>query len=288
VKISGFTLVKNAVALDFPIEAAIRSILPLCDEVVVNVGRSDDGTLELIRGIGDPRIRILETEWGTTRGSTVLREETDRAMRAAVHPFGIYIQADEVLHEAGLGNLRSALERASRDDRIDGVAVRYRHLFGSPGLEAVGRRWYRREVRAVRLAPAGRIHSFRDAQGFRVGPDDRRLRALVADAEMFHYGYLRSAAAMRGRRAVDQALGPAGRTAPPDPAVLSWFPGIRPFRGTHPAAAAAWVAAHGDDPDRRIAPARMHPEHLRYAASNLIERLTGIRPFEFRNFDPVE
>ena len=82
-KVSGFTLVKNAVALDFPIEPAIRSILPLCDEVVVNVGRSEDGTLELVRGIDDPRIRILETDWDQGRGSAVLRGRS-RLRSAAV------------------------------------------------------------------------------------------------------------------------------------------------------------------------------------------------------------
>ena len=40
VRISGFTIVRNAIKLDFPVEASIRSILPVCDEVVVNVGRS--------------------------------------------------------------------------------------------------------------------------------------------------------------------------------------------------------------------------------------------------------
>jgi hypothetical protein len=59
VKVSGFTIVRNALKLDFPVEASIRSILPLCDEVVVNVGRSVDETLELVGSIGDPRIRIL-------------------------------------------------------------------------------------------------------------------------------------------------------------------------------------------------------------------------------------
>ncbi len=49
VKISGFTIVRNAIKLDFPVEASIRSILPVCDEVVVNVGRSEDETLELVR-----------------------------------------------------------------------------------------------------------------------------------------------------------------------------------------------------------------------------------------------
>jgi hypothetical protein len=61
VKVSGFTIVRNAIKLDFPVEASIRSILPVCDEVVVNVGRSEDATLELVRSIADPRILILES-----------------------------------------------------------------------------------------------------------------------------------------------------------------------------------------------------------------------------------
>ena len=72
VKISGFTIVRNAIKLDFPVEASIRSILPICDEVVVNVGRSDDDTLALIRSIGDPKIRIIETEWDMSGGNSVL------------------------------------------------------------------------------------------------------------------------------------------------------------------------------------------------------------------------
>ena len=50
-KVSGFTLVRNAEILDFPVEASIRSILPVCDEVVVNIGKSDDRTLAIVRAI---------------------------------------------------------------------------------------------------------------------------------------------------------------------------------------------------------------------------------------------
>lgn len=52
-KVSGFTFVKNAILYDYPIVEAISSILPLCDEVVVAVGKSDDNTLDLIRSIED-------------------------------------------------------------------------------------------------------------------------------------------------------------------------------------------------------------------------------------------
>jgi len=49
VKISGFTFIRNGNALGYPFEASIRSLLPLCDEMIVNVPRSTDGTLESVR-----------------------------------------------------------------------------------------------------------------------------------------------------------------------------------------------------------------------------------------------
>jgi hypothetical protein len=287
VRISGFTIVRNAIHLDFPVVESVRSILPLCDEVVVNVGRSEDETLDVVRSIADPKVRIIETEWDLSRGGSVLRDETARAMAACHHPWGIYIQADEVLHEAGAEAFLATIRAAAADPRVEGVAIRYRHIFAEPGLEAVNRHWYRREVRAVRLDASAGVQPFRDAQGFRVGPEARRIRARLADAEMFHYGYLRSAAAMRGRVGVDRALYPDRPADADDPALLSWFPGIRPFRGRHPAVAADWVARHADDAERRVGPPNVGWRHLRFYLSDLVERVTGYRPFEFRNYELV-
>lgn len=287
-KVSGFCIVRDAETLDFPIEASLRSILPLCDEVVVNVGRSEDRTLEMVRAVGDPRLRILESEWDLTRGEALLREETLRAMRACAHPWGICIQADEVLHEAGAPALRAAIEAAAADPRVEGIVVRYRHLFGDPFTEAVNRRWYRREVRAVRLDPGAGVHPYRDAQGFRVGPSERKVRARLAPAEVFHYGWIRSARALRARALVDRQLYPGRRIPDASGTVrLRWFPGLRPFRGSHPAVARAWVEAHAEDPGRVVTPPGFELEHLRFYASDLIERATGVRPFEFRNYTLV-
>ena len=287
VPISGFTLVRNAIRLDFPVEASIRSLLALCDEVVVNVGASDDGTLDLIRGIGDPRVRILETEWNLADRDRVLRDETLRAMRACRHTWGMYIQADEVLHEDGVRALRAVADEADEDLRVEGLLVRYHHLFGDPDTEAVNRRWYRREVRMIRLDARHGIRPFRDAQGFRVGPDERKIRARIADAEMFHYGYTRSAAALRGRKEIDRVLYPWMKEPAAGQPLLEWFPGLRPFTGRHPAAARAWVASHARDPDRIVSVPRFKLEHLRFYASDLIERSTGRRLFEFRNYSIV-
>ena len=44
-KVSGFTFCRNAVRYDYPVTESIRSIVPIVDEFVVNVGRCEDGTL---------------------------------------------------------------------------------------------------------------------------------------------------------------------------------------------------------------------------------------------------
>jgi len=64
-KISGFSFVRNGVSLYYPVAESIRSILPICDEFVIAVGKGDedDGTREAIAAIGDPRIRIIDTVW---------------------------------------------------------------------------------------------------------------------------------------------------------------------------------------------------------------------------------
>ncbi len=281
--VSGFTIVKDAVRLDFPVVESIRSILPLCDEVIVNVGRSTDGTLDLVRSIDDPRIRIMESVWDLTRGHSLLAVETAAAMRACGGIWGVYIQADEVLHENGLPALRAAMAEHRDSSRIEGLLLPYRHFYGNPDLEAVQRHWYRREVRVVKLGAAFGVRPFRDAQGFRIGERHRRIRARLVDAEVYHYGWVRSGRALRARRADDRLL--YGRVGVPrDGAHLPWFPGLRPFRGSHPAVASEWLARQRSDPDRVVGAPRFEWRHLRYRASDWWERLTGQRLFEYRNY----
>jgi hypothetical protein len=286
VKVSGFTIVRNAIKLDFPVEPSIRSILPICDEVLVNVGKSEDQTLDLVRSIGDPKIRILETEWDMSQRNTVLGLETHRAMQACVHPWGVYIQADEVLHERGAEELAAAIQAVDGDPRIEGLLVRYNHFYGGFDTIATHRRWYRREVRAVRLAPGLDIRPYQGAQGFRVGLNHRKIRARLTGAEMFHYGWARPAHALREKRDLGRTMYP-WRNADVSWPLLAWMPGIQPFTGSHPSVARRWIEERRHDPARVIAPRRFRWRFLRYYISAAIERLTGVRVFEFRNYKIV-
>ena len=286
VKVSGFTIVRNAIKLDFPVEASIRSILPICDEVVVNVGRSEDETLDLVRSIPDPKIRIVETEWDMTRRNTVLGHETHRAMRACTHPWGVYIQADEVLHERGAEELAAAIQHADSNTRVEGLLVRYLHFYAGFDTVATHRRWYRREVRAVRLAPELDIRPYQGAQGFRVGHEHRKIRARLTGAEMFHYGWARPAQALREKRELGRTMYP-WRNADASLPLLAWMPGLERFKGTHPSVARTWIEARNFDPERVIGPPTFRWRFLRYYLSTAIERLTGVRVFEFRNYEIV-
>ena len=62
-KVSGFTTVRNSNLYTYPFKEEIQSILPLCYEMIVNVGISDDKTLETVRSINDKKIKIIKSEW---------------------------------------------------------------------------------------------------------------------------------------------------------------------------------------------------------------------------------
>jgi hypothetical protein len=286
--LSGFTIVRNAVDLDYPIVPAIASILPICDEVIVNVGRSEDGTRDLVAGIGDPRVRILDTVWDFTRGSETLSIETNRALAACRGAWGVYIQADEVLHESGAVLLRDAAAACDADRRVEGLLVDYWHFYGDFDTVATNRHWYRREVRALRLG--GEIRSFHDAQGFRVGAERRRVRARASGARMFHYGWARAPRSLRAKLAAAREIfpgEPARHAEREELARLPWTPLLRPFTGTHPRVAEAWIAARRGDQRDAVGPRRFRAADLRYYLSEGIERLTGRRMFEYRNYELV-
>ncbi|RYF69682.1 MAG: glycosyltransferase family 2 protein, partial [Cytophagaceae bacterium] len=65
-KISGFSYIRNGFTYQYPFLEAIQSVLPLCDEFIIAVGDSTDGTREAIEALGDPRIRIVDTVWDET------------------------------------------------------------------------------------------------------------------------------------------------------------------------------------------------------------------------------
>jgi glycosyltransferase involved in cell wall biosynthesis len=197
-KISGATFVRNAVRFDYPVRESIMSILPICDEVVVNVGESEDGTLNLIRSISSERLRIVTSTWdeGLRSGGRILSDQTNVALSACSGDWVFYIQADEVVHERYLPGIRRQMERYLNIKKVEGLLFDFKHFYGSYSLVKDERGWYRREVRVIRNAIG--VRSWRDAQGFRL--DGQKLKVVPAGAEVFHYGWARDPAVMLSKQ----------------------------------------------------------------------------------------
>src|SRR5258708_27313550 len=186
--ISGLTFIRNGNALGYPFVASIRSLLPLCDEIIVNVPRSTDGTLEAVRAIANPKIRIIESEWDEAErtGDPIFRRHTDLALDQCKGEWCVYIQGDEVLHEASVPAMRASMEREINNPKVEGLLVNYTHFYGSFWTEVYSLGWYYQEVRVIRRDP--RIRAWGGAQSFRTS-DGEKLRVKDSGGQYFHYGY---------------------------------------------------------------------------------------------------
>jgi hypothetical protein len=200
-KVAGFTIARNVIKYDYPIVEAITSILPLCDEFIVAVGKSEDATLELIKSIPSDKIKIIETIWDDAlrAGGRTFAIETDKAFQAVSSDadWCFYIQADEVLHEKYFNLVRQAMLQYKDNFLVDGLLFNYKHFYGSFDYVGESWRWYRREIRIVRNDK--RIFSYKDAQGFRKKPNEK-LNVKLIDAEIYHYGWVKDPRTMQEKR----------------------------------------------------------------------------------------
>ena len=160
-KVSGFTLVRNGVRFDYPYVESLRSLLPLVDELVVNVGRGRGRHAGARAGASQRRearrsVRCFESHWPLDdpekkKGGLILSEQTNLALDRCTGDWCIYLQADEVFHEARRRtDCKRVLHEADARPEIEGLLFDYVHFYGSFDVVQRTRSAYRREVRAVR------------------------------------------------------------------------------------------------------------------------------------------
>lgn len=200
-KVTGFTIIRNAIKYDYPVLEAIHSILSICDEFIVGVGNSDDGTLELIRSIDSPKIKIIESIWDDSKreGGLVLSIETNKVFDSIgkESDWCFYIQSDECVHEEDLAAIKAAMEKYKDDKEVQGLLFNYKHFYGHYNYIGTGRRWYSKEIRIIKNKK--NIRSYKDAQGFRTR-NDEKLRVKQIDASIYHYGWVKSPKAQQAKQ----------------------------------------------------------------------------------------
>ena len=244
--ISGFTFIRNGVELGFPFEASIRSLLPLVDEFVVVVGKSNDDTLARIHAIDSPKIRVIETIWNERMADRgfVYAQQKMIAQFACTGDWAFYLEGDEVVHEAELANIRASVDKHHSNPAVEAFVFDYFHFYGTPDFVANSPAWYRRECRLIRNT----IRSYApDGQYWLITADHKKGRnpqAALANAHIYHYGWVRSNEAMQKK--LDQVSkfwshgAPTIRYSEFDAQVL------QPFMGTHPELVKPWLESSAE------------------------------------------
>lgn len=259
--ISGFSMIKNATKLYYPIKEAIESILPIVDEFVVAVGDCDeqDNTRELIESIDSDKVKIIDTVWDLEKYPRGMENahQTDIAKNECKGDWVFYLQADEVVHEKYLENIKAACEKFREDKEVKGLLFKYKHFWGDYNHYHISHKWYPKEIRIVKNDPE--IHSWESAQSFRRIPDfdglnyrqqegTYKLRVVEIDAYIYHYGWVRPPHYMqtkkqaldtvhKGKKRVEEIY----KNAPKE---FDYGPlnEIAVFNETHPKVMEEWIA----------------------------------------------
>ncbi|MBN1757844.1 MAG: hypothetical protein JW863_05975 [Chitinispirillaceae bacterium] len=244
--ISGFTFARNTHKLCYPYVESIRSILPICDEFIIAIGRgdNDDCTRERVAEIGDPKIRIIDTEWTDLDQlrRRIFSQQTNLALDHCSGKWCFYLQSDEVVHERYLATIQEACRYFNDSKEVDGFLFKYKHFWGDYRHHIVSHKWYPREIRIIRNN--GTIVSVGDAQSFRYAGGGK-VNAVQLDADIFHYGHVRDPRITCVRKLAMETIYWGDNIKVEIPPVFDYgsLEKLSRYSGTHPAVMHDMIAA---------------------------------------------
>ncbi len=287
-KVSGFTFVKDAIRFSFPLAESIKSILPICDEFIINVGKSDDGTLNLVRSIKNGKIKIIETEWDKDfkYKGRILAQQTNIALEKCTGDWCFYLQADEVVHEKDLEKISRRMEKELPHENVEGLIFNWIHFYGDYSTFISSYHWYQREVRIIRNFRG--ICSWSSAQGFRL--KGRKLKVKDTGAHVYHYGWVRPPEVMAAKKRYHDSLHHGNGWEKEykkekfdylnhiDPAIL------KKYEGSHPGVMEKRIGEWQGEFDIAKSTHRLTFKDIRNRISDSIARKTGWRIGEYKNF----
>jgi hypothetical protein len=300
-KLSGFTFVKNATKLYYPVKQSIASVLDIVDEFVVALGDNDenDHTRDEIDSLKSPKIKIIHTVWDLEKFPRGMEHahQTDIAKNACSGDWLIYLQSDEVLHEKYLATVADACKRYLQVDEVEGILLEYKHFWGDYWHYHRSHVWYPREIRIVRNLPD--IHSWESAQSFRRIPDfdginyrvhrgTYKLKVALIDACIYHYGWVRPPDFMQKKRKAFSAIHRGRKRAEQEYEHEQQYFDYGPldrlqlFRETAPKVMEDWIAGF-DWADKLQYSGSIDPNRTKYKHENLKYRLLTFIEQNFLN-----
>ncbi|MBU1299665.1 MAG: glycosyltransferase family 2 protein, partial [Bacteroidetes bacterium] len=262
--------------------------LPICDEFVVAVGDSEDGTLDRILALNDTKIKIIEkTTWDEKlrTGGNILAQQTNIALANITGDWGIYLQADEVVHEKYLPVIKEAVQQNLDDRRVEGLLLKYIHFYGSYDYYANSRSWYRQEIRVIRNNIG--VQSWKDAQGFRI--DNRKMNVKFVDAYVNHYGWVKHPKIMQDKVVAFNKLWHEDKWVEQNIPQQNEFDfsiieSIQKFEETHPQVMADRITKY----NWSFSPPINQKQKIKQRLPRFIEEKTNLRIGEYKNYKLIK
>ena len=240
-KVSAFTFIKNGQILGYPFLQSIQSILPIVDEFVINVGASEDETLDMIRSIQDKKIRIIQSKWndGMHNRGYVYGQQKMIAQFNCTGDWAFYIEGDEVYHEEDLEKIHKSMKLHLNDSKVEALVFDFKHFYGNANTILDSPGWYRKEARIIKNS----VRSYApDGLFWLVLESNKKGRypwAKHTGASCYHYGWVRSQDQMNLKSTKVQKYWGG------DPVKIDYTQMdqsiIRPFQGTHPKIVENWL-----------------------------------------------
>lgn len=298
-KISGFTMVRNAEKYYFPIKESIASILPIVDEFIVALGNCSDNTRAIIESLESPKIRIIDRVWSEAAfvEGKIFADETTYALQQCTGDWCFYLQADEVIHENDLPIIQQACKNYLLEEKVDGLLFNYYHFWGDYAHYLPFHGWYKNEIRIVRNGAS--IVSYKDAQSFRK-INGQKLNVKAINAHIYHYGWVRPPEIMQSKKkeqdsmhhgTAEAALMHAQRNAYFNFGNMRAVP---QFKGSHPQVMKDFMQKiywqkEINQPPLVLNRPKMKHEKLKYRLLSLIENnlLNGNEIFGYSNWNKI-
>lgn len=242
-KVSGFTFIKNGSMLGYPFLQSIKSILPIVDEFIINIGDSEDDTLEKIQSLKDKKIRIIKSQWNENmqdRGF-VYGQQKMIAQYNCTCDWAFYIEGDEIYHENDLDKIKKSMEVNLNNPNVEALVVDFYHFYGNAKSVLDSPGWYRSEVRIIKnslrtYAPDGLFWLVLESN-----KKGRYPKAKKIGVPCYHYGWVRTEEQMSLKSSKVQKYW-GGRPIQIDYSQMDQSI-IKEFYGSHPELIKSWLPA---------------------------------------------
>jgi len=240
-KVSAFTFIKNGQLLGYPFIQSIKSVLPIVDEFIINVGLGEDSTLDEIKNIHDPKIRIIQSHWNDNmkdRGF-VYGQQKMIAQYNCTGDWAFYIEGDEIYHENDLDKIYMSMKESLSNPDIEALIFDFYHFYGNGNSYLDSPGWYRTEARIIKnslrtYAPDGLFWLVLDSN-----KNGRYPNAKHTGANCYHYGWVRSENQMNLKsEKVQKYWGESAKKIDYSQMDQSI---IKKFQGTHPKIIHDWL-----------------------------------------------